>query len=743
MKRYLHLLLTLLLLSVCTVGGAQTTVTFTAGTDKGTDGGNASKDVSITKDGITLHSTISKNNAGVYGRTDNYRFYKGSKLEVSSTVGNITKVVFTCTANGSAQYGPGCFSDPSKGSYVFSDKIGTWTGNAASFTLTASENQIRATKIEVTYTPTGGKTKTTTTLAFADGDKTFTQGDTDGLTFTNAATLTPAVDGATITYFSSDKNIATVDETGKVSVKTDNTGSATIKATYAGNDTYASSIASYKITVAPKLTGDGTEANPYTVADMFALNKAGLLPTASVYVKGIISKVVSFASNTINYYISDDETTTSDQFYLYKGKNLNNTNFSSANDLKVGWMVTVTGTPLYYSNKTLEMNSGNYITNIEQPSVNEPSISGSTTFLDKTTVTITADEGCVITYTTDGSNPATASGATTTEGNTATIELSATTTVKAVAMDANANISVVAEQTFTKLDESSAISVADALTTADKTVVLVKGKVTRTDSYNSSYDNINYYLSDDGTATSELEVYHGLGLNGAKISSDDDIARGDEVYVYGTLTTYGKVKEFSASSIILKQTKAEDKTTISDAGWATYVTVRSVDFSKSSDVKAFTVAYSSTDDKITLTPITASVPGNTAVVLKGNAGDYTFTQAETAASAVSNNDLTFYSKATEIATANTVYILAKGTNGVGFYPATVNTTLAAYKGYLSISSTTTAKNFFALDDTATGINSINADKANTRDVRFNLAGQRVGKDYKGVVVVNGKKMLVK
>lgn len=369
MKRYLHLLLTLLLLSVCTVGGAQTTVTFTAGTDKGTDGGNASKDVSITKDGITLHSTISSGNAGVYGRTDNYRFYKGSKLEVSSTVGNITKVVFTCTANGDVKYGPGCFSDPSKGSYVFSDKIGTWTGDAASFTLTASTNQVRATKIEVTYTPTGGKTKTTTTLAFADGDKTFTQGDTDGLTFTNAATLTPAVDGATITYSSSDKNIATVDETGKVSVKTDNTGSATITATYAGDDTYASSTAWYNITVAPKLTGAGTEANPYTVADVIALNNAGQLPSYSVYVKGIVCQVdeLSTSYGNATYYISDDGTTT-DQLEIFRGKYLNNAKFTSEDQLKAGWTVTVTGTPIYYNNKTLELNSGNYITSIVKPS---------------------------------------------------------------------------------------------------------------------------------------------------------------------------------------------------------------------------------------------------------------------------------------------------------------------------------------------------------------------------------------
>jgi len=376
MKRYLHLLLTLMLLSVCTVGGAQTKVTFTAGTDKGTDGGTASKDVSITKDGITLHTTISSSSssdAGVYGRKDNYRFYKGSKLEVSSTVGNITKVVFTCTANGNDKYGPGCFSNPSKGRYVFSDKIGTWTGDDASFTLTASSNQVRATKIEVTYTPTGSKTKTTTTLAFADGDKTFTQGDTEGLTFTNAATLTPAVDGATITYSSTDKNIAVVNNKGEVSVVTDKVGSAIITATYDGDDTYEGSTASYKITVYPILTGAGTEANPYTVADVIALNTANALPKDQVFVKGIITKIdeVSTEFKNATYNISDNSQATN-QLKIYRGKNLNKTDFTAAADLSTGWTVTVMGVLTLYNNSTLEMNQGNYITSIVKPSEYTP-----------------------------------------------------------------------------------------------------------------------------------------------------------------------------------------------------------------------------------------------------------------------------------------------------------------------------------------------------------------------------------
>lgn len=43
---------------------------------------------------------------------------------------------------------------------------------------------------------------------------------------------------------------------------------------------------------------------------------------------------------------------------------------------------------------------------------------------------------------------------------------------------------------------------------------------------------------------------------------------------------------------------------------------------------------------------------------------------------------------------------------------------------------------------ASGINNITVDNAK-KDVRYNLAGQRVNESYKGVVIENGKKMIVK
>ena len=73
-----------------------------------------------------------------------------------------------------------------------------------------------------------------------------------------------------------------------------------------------------------------------------------------------------------------------------------------------------------------------------------PVISGETPFETKTEVTITSEEGASIFYTTDGSTPDEES----TE-YTGKIELSATTTVKAIAVK-DTYVSPVASKTFTK-----------------------------------------------------------------------------------------------------------------------------------------------------------------------------------------------------------------------------------------------------------------------------------------------------
>lgn len=243
MRKTLHLLFLITLLLVVggsTVNAEEKTVTFTAGTDKGSNTTASSTD-EMTKDGITIKVT-----KGAFAAAQ-FRFGANSTATFTSTVGNITKVEFT----GVSKYSVSNFSVPttSTGTLSTSKNDGTWTGDAASFTLSASK-QVRATKIVVTYTAASSSDKTATALAFPDNtDKVFYQGD-DVDIFTETATLTPAVEGAVVKYSSSDENIALVDSlTGEVVVSTDNAGEATITASYEGNDEYAASSASYTIKV--------------------------------------------------------------------------------------------------------------------------------------------------------------------------------------------------------------------------------------------------------------------------------------------------------------------------------------------------------------------------------------------------------------------------------------------------------------------------------------------------------------
>ena len=132
------------------VMGFAASVEFVAGTDKTADGTTAVANCSLTKDGITIQLSN-----GCLGRDDNYRIYQNQWIAVTSTVGNITSIEFTCTANGTTKYGPGCFEyRDNNGAYTYADKIGTWTGDAAEVILYASAAQVRATKIVVSYAST-------------------------------------------------------------------------------------------------------------------------------------------------------------------------------------------------------------------------------------------------------------------------------------------------------------------------------------------------------------------------------------------------------------------------------------------------------------------------------------------------------------------------------------------------------------------------------------------------------------
>lgn len=91
---------------------------------------------------------------------------------------------------------------------------------------------------------------------------------------------------------------------------------------------------------------------------------------------------------------------------------------------------------------------------------------------------------------------------------------------------------------------------------------------------------------------------------------------------------------------------------------------------------------------------------------------------------------------------NTIYVLnaAESTDANPKFSQYTGTTLNANKAYLDLEVPAGANLTFVFGD-ATGIDTVETVKAAT--TRVNLAGQVVGKDYKGVVIENGKKFLNK
>ncbi len=135
-------LFSLLTLALLTMSAwAETTVTFVPGETVGSNTGATSADT-MSKDGVTISTT-----KGAFAAAQ-YRFAQGSTTTVTSTVGNITKVEFTSTATYGSQYGPDLFTGDGYSAQSGS-KVGTWAGNAESFSLSATA-QVRCSQIVVT-----------------------------------------------------------------------------------------------------------------------------------------------------------------------------------------------------------------------------------------------------------------------------------------------------------------------------------------------------------------------------------------------------------------------------------------------------------------------------------------------------------------------------------------------------------------------------------------------------------------
>ena len=293
-----------------------------------------------------------------------------------------------------------------------------------------------------------------------------------------------------------------------------------------------------------------TEAESKTFTKISVVDVATALSASvndEVYVQGTITSITEVNLNFSNatYVISDMSAgLPQNEMIVYRGKYVDGAGFDSEDQIHVGDVVVVSGTIGVYQEKN-QLAQGNQIESITPAAVVAPVFSpDGGGFMGEASVTITsATEGAIVYYTLDGTTPSNASL------TAQPIVLTATTTIKAIAIKDEENSMVVAK-TFTLSAPMTVAAACAALDSEDPiNNAAVSGIVYQVD--NISGGKATYWISDDGTdAGDKLEVYNGSGLNGADFAANG-IQIGDEVTVFGNLTIYKGTKEFAAGSRLL------------------------------------------------------------------------------------------------------------------------------------------------------------------------------------------------
>lgn len=196
-----------------------------------------------------------------------------------------------------------------------------------------------------------------------------------------------------------------------------------------------------------------------------------------------------------------------------------------------------------------------------------------------------------------------------------------------------------------------------------------------------------------------------------------------------------KIKSLTRTSIL----------NMPSSGFATFCASYSVDYG-SLGLEAYAVKLNADKKAVTLEKIEGVVPAGKAVLLKGTPGEsYKLTTGE-GVEAVFDTDLKVSDGTATSSDKIAVYGLATVDGQDGFYKASAGTTIPVKCAYLEVDNSASLARFYSLGDhsgSTTGITSVKNEAAGNNAPMYNLAGQSVDKGYKGIVIKNGKKIVLK
>lgn len=177
-------------------------------------------------------------------------------------------------------------------------------------------------------------------------------------------------------------------------------------------------------------------------------------------------------------------------------------------------------------------------------------------FTEAFNLTITSAEGTTLKYTTDKTDPTTSATAVVVENNTATVAIPAKSTmVKAIAVKGEL-VSNIKSMTYCYINSAeTAYTVTEALAIYNEGLGLsnklyIKGSVKSIEELSTEFGNATYTITD---GESDLYIFRGINLGGEKFTSADQLFVGDDLVLYGQLTTYDGNPQVAANSEIISR----------------------------------------------------------------------------------------------------------------------------------------------------------------------------------------------
>lgn len=217
-----------------------------------------------------------------------------------------------------------------------------------------------------------------------------------------------------------------------------------------------------------------------------------------------------------------------------------------------------------------------------------------------------------------------------------------------------------------------------------------------------------------------------------------------ENYVVDRLIFQNNEKIESPFTMKIKSLTRTSILNMPSSGFATFCASYPVKFSDL-DLEAYTVKLNDDKKTIEITKFDGVVPAGKVVLVKGTGNkSYRLTGSDSAGEAF-DTDLKVSDGTVTSTGDKNIYGLATVKGQDGFYKASGEQKIPAKCGYLEVAKTAGAA-FFSLGDitgNTTGIADVKAEAVKADAQMYNLAGQKVGKGYKGIVIKNGKKMILK